>query len=116
MGPVGHAGGGSGALLGPGGWHAGWPGGREGRADDPACPMKLLAADPAKMAQIPLEQLNVFFGFHHARRPDPARGAPRIGVEDFRGLVPREIRSDPELEEAFTDVCLSDGAWELYQR
>jgi hypothetical protein len=44
------------------------------------------------------------------------RGAPKIRVEDFSELVPLEIRSDPVLEEAFTDVCLSDGAWELYQR
>lgn len=90
--------------------------GREGRIDDPSCPMKQLEAHPADMSQIPKEQLSVFFGFYHARRPDPARGAPKIRVEDFRDLVPREIRMDPELEEAFTEVCLSDGAWELYQR
>lgn len=90
--------------------------GREGRVDDPACPMKRLEADNTEMTQVPREQLNVFFGFYHARRPDPARGAPKVRVEDFRDLVPLEIRSDPALEEAFTDVCLSDGAWELYQR
>ena len=90
--------------------------GREGRVDDPACPMKQLEAGPTEMAQVPREQLSVFFGFYHARQADPSRGAPRIRVEDFRGLVPRGIRSDLVLEEAFTDVCLSDGAWELYQR
>jgi hypothetical protein len=90
--------------------------GREGRVDDPGCPMKRLDASPAEMSQIPREQLSVFFGFYHARRLDPARGAPRIRVEDFRDLVPFEIRVDAVLEEAFTDVCLSDGAWELYQR
>ncbi|NIP42869.1 MAG: hypothetical protein GWO41_18040 [candidate division Zixibacteria bacterium] len=75
--------------------------GREGRIDDPACP---------------IEQLSVFFGFYHARQMDPSRGAPKICVEDFRNLVPVEIRMDPVLEDAFTEVCLSDGAWELYQR
>jgi hypothetical protein len=90
--------------------------GREGRAGDPACPLKRLAADHTEMAQVPREQLNVFFSFYHARRYDPARGAPRIPVEVFRCLVPLEIRADPVLEEAFTDVCLSDGAWELYER
>jgi hypothetical protein len=90
--------------------------GREGRADDPACPLKQLEASPTERSQIPIEQLSVFFGFYHARQSDPGRGAPKIRVEDFRDLVPREIRVDPVLEEAFTDVCLSDGAWELYQR
>jgi hypothetical protein len=90
--------------------------GREGRLDDPGCPMKRLEARPSEMSQIPREQLDVFFGFYHARQLDPARSAPKIHVEDFCDLVPREIRTDPVLEEAFTDVCLSDGAWELYQR
>jgi hypothetical protein len=90
--------------------------GREGRIDDPACPMKQLEANPETISQIPREQLSVFFGFYHARQMDSSRGAPKIRVEDFRDLVPPEIKSDPILEEAFTDVCLSDGAWELYQR
>jgi len=74
-----------------------------------------MDADPTEMSQMQREQLSVIFGFYHARRPDPARGAPKIPVRDFRDLVPSEIRTDPLLEEAFTDVCLSDGAWELYQ-
>jgi hypothetical protein len=90
--------------------------GREGRVDDPACPMRRLATQPSEVSRVPREQLEVFFGFYHARRPDPERGAPRIRVEDFRDLVPPEIRADSALEEAFTDVCLSDGAWELYRR
>ncbi len=90
--------------------------GREGRIDDPACPMKQLEANPEKIRQVPIEQLSVFFGFYHARQMDPSRGAPKICVEDFRNLVPVEIRMDPVLEDAFTEVCLSDGAWELYQR
>lgn len=90
--------------------------GREGRIDDPECPIRKLMTNPKAISQVPREQLSVFFGFYHARQTDPSRGAPRIRVEDFRALVPPEIRSDPLLEEAFTDVCLSDGAWELYQR
>ncbi len=90
--------------------------GREGRADDPSCPMKRLGVGSTEISQIPRDQLNVFFGFYHARQPEPARGAPKILVDDFRDLVPHEIRADPVLEEAFTDVCLSDGAWELYYR
>lgn len=90
--------------------------GREGRIDDPDCPIKQLRANPETILQTPQEQLSVFIGFYHARRSDPERGAPRICIEDFRNLVPPEIKADPELEEAFTDVCLSDGAWELYQR
>jgi len=90
--------------------------GREGRINDPACPMKRLAAHPSEMSQAPREQLDVFFGFFHARQADPKRDAPKIRVEDFGTLVPHEIREDPVMEEAFTDVCLSDGAWELYQR
>ena len=78
--------------------------------------MKRLAAHPSEMSQVPREQLDVFFGFYHARHLDPSRSAPKIRIEDFAGLVPREIREDSVLEEAFTDVCLSDGAWELYQR
>jgi hypothetical protein len=90
--------------------------GREGRIDDPSCPIRRLDANPAEMWQIPREQLSVFYGFYHARRSDPERGAPRIRVEDFRDLIPHEIGIDPLLEEAFTDVCFSDGAWELYHR
>jgi hypothetical protein len=89
--------------------------GREGRVDDPACPMKQLEAHPEAISQIPREQLSVFFGFFHARQSDSSRGAPKIRVEDFRDLLPLDIRTDPVLEEAFTEVCLSDGAWELYQ-
>jgi len=90
--------------------------GREGRIDDPACPMKQLEANPETISRISPEQLKVFFGFYHARHQDPSRGAPKIRVEDFRNLVPPEIRTDPALEDAFTEVCLSDGAWDLYQR
>lgn len=90
--------------------------GREGRIDDPACPMKQLEANPDAISQVSKEQLSVFFGFYHARRPNPKRGAPKIHIEEFRNLVPLEIRMDPVLEDAFTEVCLSDGAWELYQR
>ena len=53
--------------------------------------------------------------FYFARSQDVTQGAPRIPVEDFIGLVPPEIQSDPDLEEDFLDVCFSDGAWELYQ-
>lgn len=90
--------------------------GREGRIDDPECPIKRLVAQPSEISQVPREQLEVFFGFYHARQLDPSRSAPRIRVDDFVKLVPHEIKEDPALEEAFTDVCLSDGAWELYQR
>lgn len=90
--------------------------GREGRINDPTCPMTRLAAHPSEMANIPKEQLDVFYGFYHARQADPLRDAPRIRVEEFGSLVPREIRENVVLEEAFTDVCLSDGAWELYHR
>lgn len=90
--------------------------GREGKLDDPECPIKQLEAYSEENSQIPREQLSMFFGFYYARRQDQSRGAPRIRLEDFGKLVPRQIRTDPVLEEAFTDVCLSDGAWELYQR
>ena len=90
--------------------------GREGWANDPACPIKQLNERATELSQIPREQLSVLYGFYHARQPDPARGAPKIRIEDFRELVPPEIRADRMTEEAFTDVCLSDGAWELYQR
>jgi hypothetical protein len=90
--------------------------GREGKIDGPECPIKRLAAHPSEISQVPREQLEVFFGFYHARRSEPERGAPRIHVRDFRELVPPAIRIDPVLEEAFTDVCLSDGAWDLYYR
>lgn len=90
--------------------------GREGRAGDPGCPMKAMETLSEELSQIPREKLEVFFGFYNARRSNPDRDAPKVRVEDFHKLVPREIRADSELEEAFTDVCLSDGAWELYQR
>jgi len=90
--------------------------GREGRIDDAECPIKRLAAHPSEVSKIPREQLEVFFGFYHARRSEPGRSAPRIHVRDFRELVPPEIRINPALEEAFADVCLSDGAWDLYYR
>jgi len=90
--------------------------GREGKIDDPDCPIKRLTAQPSEISRAPKEQLEVFFGFYHARQSDPSRSAPRIRVDDFVKLVPDEIKEDPALEEAFTDVCLSDGAWELYQR
>jgi len=90
--------------------------GREGRIEDPGCPMKLLTEQSQKISQIPKEQLKVFLGFYYARNLNPMRGAPKIPVDDFRNLVPNEIRSNPLLEEAFTDVCLSDGAWELVQQ
>ncbi len=90
--------------------------GREGRVDDAECPIKQLELNPKAVSQTPREQLGVFYGFYLARQSDSTRSAPRIRVEDFRDLVPPEIRADPVLEEAFTDVCLSDGAWELYQR
>lgn len=90
--------------------------GRAGKVDDPACPLKRLAAHPTELSRVPREQRDVFFGFFHARQADPKRDAPRIRVEEFRSLIPREIRDNALLEEAFTDVCFSDGAWELYQR
>lgn len=90
--------------------------GREGRINDPACPMRHLNAHPSEMSRMPREQLDVFLGFYYARQLNPYRSAPKIRVEDFADVVPREIRENSVLGEAFTDVCLSDGAWELYQR
>jgi hypothetical protein len=90
--------------------------GREGRVDDPSCPVRRMGADPSAPSRIPPEQMAVFLGFYHARQMNPGRDAPKIRVEDFRGLVPVEIRENSDLEEAFTDVCLSDGAWDLYER
>ena len=57
----------------------------------------------------------MFRAFHLSRSMDTARAAPRIPVDDFLCLVPGEVKGDPVLEEAFMDVCFSDGAWELYQ-
>ena len=57
----------------------------------------------------------MFHAFHYARSRDTARDAPRIPVEAFRRLIPAEITGGSALEQAFLDVCFSDGAWELYQ-
>lgn len=89
--------------------------GREGSISDPGCPMKQLENNSEELARIPRAQLHMFQAFYYARSKDVTRGAPRIPVEDFEDLVPEEIKNDPVLEEAFLDVALSDGAWELYQ-
>lgn len=89
--------------------------GREGRINDPSCPLEELEKNSERLAGIPPAQLHMFRAFHYARSKDVTRGAPRIPVEDLRALVPKEIKNDPVLEEAFLDVCFSDGAWELYQ-
>jgi len=89
--------------------------GREGRIDDPGCPMGELERNAEGLEHIPAAQLHMFQAFYYARSRDVSRGAPRIPVEDFGRLVPGGIRKDPVLEEAFLDVVFSDGAWELYQ-
>ena len=89
--------------------------GRAGSINDPECPLRELEGDNEKMSEIPRAQLHMFYAFHHARSMDVTRGAPRIPVDDFWKLVPDQIKADPVLEEAFLDVCFSDGAWELYQ-
>jgi hypothetical protein len=89
--------------------------GRAGRISDPECPLGELEAETDTLSEVPLRQLHMFYAYHHARSLDTTRDAPRIPAEDFSRLVPDEIRRDPMLEEAFLDVCLSDGAWELYQ-
>ncbi len=89
--------------------------GRAGRISDPDCPLGELEAEADTLSQVSPPQLHVFYAYHHARSLDTTRDAPRIPAEDFARLVPDEIRRDPVLEEAFLDVCLSDGAWELYQ-
>jgi len=90
--------------------------GREGRITDPACPLRAIESNDEALAELPTAQLHTFLAFHYARSIDPARGAPRIPVASLKGLVPTEIQTDRALEEAFLDVCFSDGAWELYQR
>jgi hypothetical protein len=89
--------------------------GREGRIDDPGCPLEQMEKNSGWLAGVPSAQQHMFRAFHYARSKDATRGAPRIPVEDLRDLVPKEIKNDPVLEEAFLDVCFSDGAWELYQ-
>jgi hypothetical protein len=89
--------------------------GRAGNINDPKCPLRELEGDIESLSEIPSAQLHMFYAFHHARSMDATRGAPRIPVDDFWRLVPDEIKSDQVLEEAFLDVCFSDGAWELYQ-
>ena len=59
--------------------------------------------------------MHMFRTYHHARSKDVTRNVPKIPVQDFSNLVPDEIMNDPVLEEAFLDVCFSDGAWDLYQ-
>jgi len=89
--------------------------GRAGRISDPECPLGELEADVDTLSEIPRAQLHMFYAYHHARSLDATRGAPRIPANEFWRLVPDAIRRDPVLEDAFLDVCLSDGAWELYQ-
>jgi hypothetical protein len=88
--------------------------GRAGSVNDPACPLNEMAQDSGWLSRTPAAQLHMFHAFHYARSRDTSRGAPRIPVEDLRLLVPSEITGDSELEEAFLDVCFSDGAWQLY--
>lgn len=90
--------------------------GREGSINDPECPLRALENDSEQLNAFPLSQLHMFFAFYHARSVDISRGAPRVPVDDFLDLLPCEITADPDLEEAFLDICFSDGAWELYQR
>jgi hypothetical protein len=89
--------------------------GRAGRISDPECPLGELEADVDTLSEIPPAQLHMFYAYHHARSLDATRDAPRIPADEFRRLVPEAIHCDPVLEEAFLDVCFSDGAWELYQ-
>jgi len=88
--------------------------GRAGSIDTLECPLKELDGDIETLSEMPPAQLHMFYAFHHARSMDVTRGAPQIPVDDFWRLVPDEIKGDPLLEEAFLDVCFSDGAWELY--
>jgi len=89
--------------------------GRAGSIDDSECPLGELEGDIEALSETPPAQLHMFYAFHHARSMDVSRGAPRIPAGDFWRLVPDGIKGDPVLEEAFLDVCFSDGAWELYQ-
>lgn len=99
--------------------------GRAGRVTDPECPLDALrrgadgrgvngrSADG--LSNVPEAKLHVWRAFHHARSRESQRDAPRIPVADFSRLVPDAILCEPALEAAFLDVCLSDGAWALYQ-
>lgn len=89
--------------------------GREGRIDDPSCPLTELENSGEGLEHIPEAQLHMFQAYYYARSLDVTRGAPRIPTEELVRLVPGEIGGDPVLEEAFLDVVFSDGAWELYQ-
>ncbi len=89
--------------------------GRAGSINAPGCPLKEMERQSGGLSAIPIAKLSMFHAFHHARSKDVTRDAPRIPVEDLKRLIPQEIKSDSILEEAFLDVCFSDGAWELYQ-
>jgi len=89
--------------------------GREGRVDDSGCPLSTDQRSTGELTGIPPAQLHVFWAYFYARSRNVSRGAPRIPVDDLNQLVPAWLRSDPRIEEAFLDVCFSDGAWELYQ-
>jgi hypothetical protein len=89
--------------------------GRAGRINDPDCPLKEMEQQGSGLSNVPAAQLHMFHAFHYARSIDTGRDAPKIQVEDFRSLVPQEIVGESALEEAFLEVCFSDGAWELYQ-
>ncbi len=89
--------------------------GRSGTLSDTDCPLNALGQAKTELLGIPRAKLHMFYAFHHARSRDVERGAPKIPVDQFLELIPEEIRTDAALEEAFLDVCLSDGAWELYQ-
>jgi hypothetical protein len=88
--------------------------GREGKADDPQCPIRTM--DRADLQLLSDAQLHMYLAFYHARLMNAERGAPRIPIDDIWGLIPQTITNQPILEEAFLDVCFSDGAWELYHR
>lgn len=89
--------------------------GRAGSLNHSDCPLEEMEGNSDNQAGIPLAQMHMFRAFHYARLKDITRDAPKIPVQDFSDLVPDEIMSDPVLEEAFLDVCFSDGAWDLYQ-
>jgi hypothetical protein len=89
--------------------------GRAGKASDDECPLSALGEARSEFLGVSRPQLHMYYAFHHARARDAARGAPSIPAEEFVALVPEEVRADEALEDAFLDVCLSDGAWELYE-
>jgi len=89
--------------------------GRSGKVSDTDCPLNAIGQAKSELLGMPRAKLHMFYAFHHARSRDVERGAPKIPVDQFVELIPEEIRADVALEEAFLDVCLSDGAWELYQ-